>query len=107
MEITGLSDKQPDIDESVKGPAKKIALDDEGNWSKAAIGFTKGQGVSVDDIEFKEIKGTEYVFVNKHVAGKSVAEVLSGLNDVITSMTFPTLMKWQNTSSTSFGQFTG
>ncbi|MCQ2570322.1 MAG: glycine--tRNA ligase subunit beta, partial [Limosilactobacillus sp.] len=94
LEITGLSDKQPDIDESVKGPAKKIALDDEGNWSKAAIGFTKGQGVSVDDIEFKEIKGTEYVFVNKHVAGKSVAEVLSGLNDVITSMTFPTLMKW-------------
>ncbi|WP_251574714.1 glycine--tRNA ligase subunit beta [Limosilactobacillus agrestimuris] len=92
--IHGLSDKQPDIDESVKGPAKKIAQDADGNWTKAAIGFTRGQGASVDDIEFKEVKGVEYVFVEKHIAGKSVAEVLKGLPDVITSMTFPTLMKW-------------
>ncbi|MBB1062778.1 glycine--tRNA ligase subunit beta [Limosilactobacillus fastidiosus] len=92
--IQGLSDKQPDIDESVKGPAKKIAQDADGNWTKAAIGFTRGQGASVDDIEFKEVKGVEYVFVEKHIAGKSVAEVLKGLPDVITSMTFPTLMKW-------------
>lgn len=92
--IHGLSDQQPDIDESVKGPAKKIAQDKDGNWTKAAIGFTRGQGASVDDIEFKEVKGTEYVFVEKHIAGKPVAEVLAGLPEVITSMTFPTLMKW-------------
>ena len=81
--ITGLADKQPDVNESVKGPAKKIAQDADGNWTKAAIGFTRGQGVSVDDIEFKEIKGVEYVYVEKHVAGKPVAEVLPGLKDVI------------------------
>ena len=92
--IHGLSDQQPDIDESVKGPAKKIAQDQDGNWTKAAIGFTRGQGATVDDIEFKEVKGTEYVFVEKHIAGKPVAEVLKGLPDVITSMNFPTLMKW-------------
>ena len=92
--IHGLSDKQPDIDESVKGPAKKIAQDADGNWTKAAIGFTRGQGASVEDIEFKEVKGVEYVFVEKHIAGKTVAEVLQGLPAVITSMTFPTLMKW-------------
>lgn len=94
IQIKGLADKQPDVNETVKGPAKKIALDDEGNWSKAAIGFTKGQGLSTDDITFKEVKGTEYVFVEKHIAGKPVKEVLMGLKDVITSMTFPTLMKW-------------
>ncbi|MGL4698705.1 MAG: glycine--tRNA ligase subunit beta [Apilactobacillus waqarii] len=94
IQIEGLDDKQPDVNETVKGPAKKIALDDEGNWSKAAIGFTKGQGLSTDDITFKEVKGTEYVFVEKHIAGKPVKEVLMGLEDVITSMTFPTLMKW-------------
>lgn len=92
--IHGLSDKQPDVDESVKGPAKKIAQDADGNWTKAAIGFTRGQGASVDDIEFKEVKGVEYVFVEKHISGKPVAEVLQGLPDVITSMNFPTLMKW-------------
>ncbi|CAI2602876.1 Glycine--tRNA ligase beta subunit [Apilactobacillus kunkeei] len=94
IQIEGLADKQPDVNETVKGPAKKIALDDEGNWSKAAIGFTKGQGLSTDDITFKEVKGTEYVFVEKHIAGNPVKEVLMGLKDVITSMTFPTLMKW-------------
>lgn len=94
VSISGLSDKQPDISETVKGPAKKIALDEDGNWTKAAIGFTKGQGVSTDDITFKELKGTEYVFVEKHVVGKPVVEVLQGLKDVIMSMTFPTMMKW-------------
>ena len=92
--ISGLADKQPDIDESVKGPAKKIAQDADGNWTKAAIGFTRGQGATVDDIEFKDVKGVEYVFVEKHIAGKPVAEVLQGLPDVITAMNFPTLMKW-------------
>ncbi|AYF92535.1 glycine--tRNA ligase subunit beta [Apilactobacillus bombintestini] len=94
IQISGLADKQPDVNKTVKGPSKKIALDDEGNWSKAAIGFTKGQGLTTDDITFKDVKGTEYVFVEKHIAGKDVKDVLMGLKDVITSMTFPTLMKW-------------
>ena len=92
--ITGLADKQPDIDKSVKGPAKKIAQDDDGNWTKAAIGFSRGQGATPDDITFKDVKGTEYVFVEKHIAGKPVKEILPGMKDVITAMTFPTMMKW-------------
>lgn len=92
--IRGLADKQPDVDETVKGPAKKIAQDSDGNWTKAAIGFTRGQGATVDDIEFREVKGEEYVFVEKHIAGKPVAKVLAGLPNVITAMNFPTLMKW-------------
>lgn len=94
VQLTGLAEKQPDIDEEVKGPAKKIALDKDGNWSKAAQGFTRGQGVTVDDITFKELKGTEYVYVEKHIAGQPVETVLAGLRDVITGMTFPTMMKW-------------
>ncbi|WP_413627359.1 glycine--tRNA ligase subunit beta [Fructilactobacillus vespulae] len=101
IEISGLAEKQPDVDEEVKGPAEKIAKDAEGNWSKAAIGFTKGQGVSTDDITFKELKGVNYVFVNKHVPGKSVEEVLGGLVDIVSAMTFPTMMKW-NTNKFQF-----
>ncbi len=73
---------------------KKIAQDADGNWTKAAIGFTKGQGASVDDITFKEIKGTEYVYIDKHITGKPVTEVLTGLKDIIMAMNFPTMMKW-------------
>ncbi len=92
--IDGLAAKQADRAEDLRGPAKKIAQDADGNWSKAAIGFTRGQGMSVDDIEFKEVKGTEYVFLHKEVAGKGAAEILPGLVDVIKSLTFPTRMKW-------------
>lgn len=94
VEITGLADKQADISESVKGPAKKIAQDADGNWTKPAIGFTRGQGLTPDDIVFKEFKGTEYVYVDKFIAGAPVETVLAGLKDVITAMTFPTMMKW-------------
>jgi hypothetical protein len=48
------AEKQADVEEEVKGPAKKIALDAEGNWSKAAQGFVRGQGVTTEDIVFKE-----------------------------------------------------
>lgn len=92
--IDGLADKQPDINKTVKGPAKKIAQDADGNWTKAAIGFTRGQGLTVDDIEFKDVKGTQYVFVDKHIAGKPVVDVLKQLPDVITKMNFPTEMRW-------------
>lgn len=90
-EIVG---KQEDIQEEVKGPAKKIALDQEGNWSKAAQGFVRGQGVTTEDITFKELKGEEYVYVTKYIPGKPAEEVLTDLTQVITSLTFPVTMHW-------------
>ncbi|GAF35372.1 glycyl-tRNA synthetase beta chain [Lentilactobacillus farraginis DSM 18382 = JCM 14108] len=105
--ITGLADKQPDVDKSVKGPAKKIAQDADGNWTKAAIGFSRGQGATTDDITFKQVKGVDYVFVEKHIAGKPVDEILTGMKAVITAMTFPTMMKWLITHLNMFGRLSG
>ncbi|KRN54243.1 glycine--tRNA ligase subunit beta [Carnobacterium divergens] len=96
--VKDVADKQKDISEVVKGPAKKIALDSEGNWSKAAMGFVKGQGLSVEDITFKELNGVEYVHVDKFTAGKPAKEILAGIEKVITSMTFPVSMHWANHS---------
>ncbi|MFR8960512.1 MAG: glycine--tRNA ligase subunit beta, partial [Enterococcus faecalis] len=93
---TAIPEKQADVEEEVKGPAKKIALDAEGNWSKAAQGFVRGQGVTTEDIVFKELNGVEYVYVTKFTKGQSAKEVLTKLNDVITSLTFPVTMHWAN-----------
>ncbi|CAM3054941.1 glycine--tRNA ligase subunit beta [Lactiplantibacillus plajomi] len=99
VEVQGLEDKQADVKKEVRGPAKKIAQDADGNWTKAAIGFSKGQGASTDDIVFKDVKGTPYVFVQTFTAGKTAAEVLkAGIKDVITKMNFPTMMKWSTFS---------
>lgn len=94
--VEGVTEAQEDINEEAKGPAKKIALDENGNWSKAAIGFTKGQGANVEDIYFKEINGIEYVHVNKFVKGKETKELLPDLKNVITNIYFPKNMRWAN-----------
>ena len=92
--ISDVADKADDLTKEIKGPAKKAAFDKEGNYSKAAQGFARGQGMTTDDITFKEFKGNEYIFVTKFEAGQPAKEVLAGFKEVITSMTFTTTMKW-------------
>ena len=93
---SGVSDKQADLAEIVKGPAKKIALQADGSWSKAALGFVRGQGLTPEDIFFDELNGVEYVFVKKETSGQASSEVLKELNTVVESMTFPVSMHWGN-----------
>src|SRR5699024_4489403 len=92
--IEGLAYKQEDQEEEAKGPAAKIVKDEEGNWTKAAIGFSKGQGKTVEDIYFKEVKGTEYAFVNKFIEGKTQETLLPGFKDIILGLYFPKNMRW-------------
>ncbi|SDD19566.1 glycyl-tRNA synthetase beta chain [Terribacillus halophilus] len=92
--IQSLSDKQPDIEEEVKGPAVRIAKDDAGQWSKAAQGFTRGQGASVEDIFTKDVDGTEYIFVKKFVKGQPAADLLPSFKEVLLSLHFPKNMRW-------------
>ena len=94
--VEDLAEKQEDIDEVKKGPAKKIAQDADGNWTKAAQGFARGQGVSVDDIYFEELKGTEYAYVHIQKEGKKASDILLGMSDIIKVMTFPTKMRWDS-----------
>lgn len=94
--VEELAEKQDDIDEIKKGPAKKIALDQDKNWTKAAQGFARGQGMSTDDIYFQELKGTEYAYVHVQKEGKKANDILLGMSNIIKAMTFPTKMRWDS-----------
>ncbi|ARD07398.1 glycine--tRNA ligase subunit beta [Lactobacillus amylolyticus] len=94
--VEDLAEKQDDIDEVKKGPAKKIAQDADGNWTKAAQGFARGQGITTDDIYFEELKGTEYAYVHVQKEGKKASDILLGMSDIIKDMTFPTKMRWDS-----------
>ncbi|SDQ62088.1 glycine--tRNA ligase subunit beta [Streptococcus equinus] len=96
VRVLGLADAQTDLTEDFKGPSKKIALDAEGNFTKAAQGFVRGKGLTTDDIEFREVKGEEYVYVTKHEAGKAAKEVLVDIPEILSAMTFPVNMHWAN-----------
>lgn len=94
VRIRGLADQQTDLTEDFKGPAKKIALDADGNFTKAAEGFVRGKGLTTADIRFEEIKGEEYVYVTKNEAGQPAETVLAGIPEVLKSLTFPVSMAW-------------
>jgi glycyl-tRNA synthetase beta chain len=92
--VLNVDERQEDSEEEAKGPAKKIAISESGEWSKAAIGFTRGQGLSVEDIYFKEINGVEYAHVKKFIKGQETIELLAELKAIISGLTFPKNMRW-------------
>lgn len=100
VRVRGLADQQTDLSEDFRGPAKKIALDADGNFTKAAEGFVRGKGLTTADITFREIKGEEYVYVTKNEAGKPAKEVLAGIPEVLKAMSYPVSMAWANNSFT-------
>lgn len=97
VRIEELSDRQLDMHEEVKGPAKKIALDETGGWSKAALGFARSNSVDPDTLIFKQLGGVEYVYANKSSVGAETASLLpDALPGLVTSLTFPKNMRWGN-----------
>ncbi|MBT2660771.1 glycine--tRNA ligase subunit beta [Bacillus sp. ISL-45] len=92
--VLNVDERQEDSEEEAKGPAKKIALNEEGAWSKAAVGFTRGQGLTVEDIYFKEINGVEYAHVKKFIKGQETSDLLVEMKAIIAGLTFPKNMRW-------------
>lgn len=76
--IRDLPAAQSDREEEIKGPPAKVAFKD-GQPTKAAQGFARKQGVELDDLELRDTKKGEFVFVRKHIAGRAAAEILTEL----------------------------
>lgn len=85
----GVADATEALVEEYKGPAAKIAFDADGNPTKAAIGFARGKGLSPENLERREVNGTEYVFATKNIPATPVADLLP---DVLAG--FTTAIKW-------------
>ncbi|HZK32929.1 MAG TPA: glycine--tRNA ligase subunit beta [Tissierellaceae bacterium] len=93
--IEGLDEKQSDLKENIKGPAKRIAFDEEERPTRALQGFMKGQGVDISSIYTEEFNGEEYVFTNILKKGKTLEEVINiHMPNIIKSIHFPKSMKW-------------
>ncbi|MGI6119704.1 MAG: glycine--tRNA ligase subunit beta [Desulfosporosinus sp.] len=93
--ITGLAEKQKDLSLEVKGPAVKAAYDASGVPTKAAQGFARGQGVSVEDLFVKELNKVPYVYARKSETGQETEVLLPQLaKELITALHFPKPMRW-------------
>lgn len=94
--VEGLASRQTSVEVQAKGPAMKIAKDDNGNWTKAAEGFARGQGLTVDDLFVKNVKGVDYAYGLKKEIGKSAKDVLTGMESVVSDLTFSKSMRWSD-----------
>lgn len=92
--VTGLPFQQPDREEEVKGPPAQAAFKD-GQPTPAATGFAKKQGVDISALEIRPTEKGDFVFVNKSIPGRPVAEILTELvPQWISGLEGKRLMRW-------------
>ena len=102
--VRGLAARQKDRERVVKGPAVRIAFDEQGRPTKAALGFARGQRVDVSALQVRSLDGKDYAVAVVVEEGREAALVLAEmLPGVIGSLQFPLSMRW-NASGVSFSR---
>ncbi len=102
--IEGLSPQQQPQETVRRGPPAKVAFDAEGKPTQAAIGFAKGLGVEVTDLQRREVEGGDYAVAVVRDEGRPAAEVLSELlPGLIANIRFEKPMRW-NGSGVAFSR---
>lgn len=91
LEVSGLTEVQPDIVVEKRGPSIQIAFDDTGKPTNAAQGFARGQKVKAEDLQVKD----GYVYALRHEKGDSTSVLLTKcLPKLICGLNFPNNMRW-------------
>ncbi|WP_456385474.1 glycine--tRNA ligase subunit beta [Desulfolithobacter sp.] len=97
--VEDLQSRQPDRRVEHIGPSKKAGFDADGNPTKAAMGFARSRGVTVEDLQVVETPRGPYLMAVEHVQGRETIELLPEiLEGLIRRMVFPKSMRWADTS---------
>lgn len=92
--ITGLPSQQADREEEIKGPPAQAAFKD-GQPTKAAMGFASKQGVDISALEIRPTEKGDFVFVNKQIPGRPIADILTELvPEWVWNLEGKRLMRW-------------
>ncbi len=93
--VHDLKDMQNSLEKLVMGPPEKISFDVAGKPNQAAIGFAKGLGIAVEELE--RISTDKGVYIGKKLfeEGKKTSDILPQiLKDLIFSIAFSKQMTW-------------
>ena len=92
--IRGLPDRSPDQKKVVTGPPAAIAKDAQDQWTPAALGFARKQGIKPSDLAIENGRLSATV----HIKGVSTRHLLADLfPQWITRLEFPKAMTWEPT----------
>jgi len=99
--VNELQGRQTDLESVAKGPPAERAFDADGNPTKAAIGFARGKGVDVADLQIVEEKGKRYVTAVIAEVGRAAVLVLAeALPALIDGLKFKRSMRWNDSGVT-------
>jgi len=97
LAIAEIAERQNDQVTEKLGPAKRACFDEAGNPTPAAVGFARGQGLEVSELETTVTPKGEYVCARKKIAGKTAAALLpSILTKLISTIPFRKSMRWSD-----------
>lgn len=93
--VDGIKADSENSVEMVKGPARKIAFDDEGNPSKALQGFMNSKKITLDNIVYEDINGEDYIYAKIKNDTVELDKLLSeNIPNIIKNVTNPRQMRW-------------
>lgn len=93
--VADVASSSTPLSQRAKGPAVAIAFDAEGKPTKAAMGFARGKGVAVEDLQRDVEDGREYVFAVVEQPAREVIDLLpSLLEGLITGLSWPRSQRW-------------
>lgn len=95
VKVANLSAAQADREVEKRGPAIAQAFDAEGKPSKAAEGWARGCGITVDQAERLVTDKGEWLLYRAHVKGQPAQLLLAGMvNTALSKLPIPKLMRW-------------
>ncbi|UNK28135.1 glycine--tRNA ligase subunit beta [Serratia plymuthica] len=95
LKVANLSASQADREVEKRGPAIAQAFDAEGKPSKAAEGWARGCGITVDQAERLVTDKGEWLLYRAHVKGQSAQALLAGMvSTALSKLPIPKLMRW-------------
>ncbi|HGM5491282.1 TPA: glycine--tRNA ligase subunit beta [Serratia fonticola] len=95
LKVADLRAAQADREVEKRGPAIAQAFDAEGKPSKAAEGWARGCGITVDQAERLVTDKGEWLLYRAHVPGQSAQQLLAGMvSTALSKLPIPKLMRW-------------
>jgi len=102
VSVASVAPRQPDQELVVKGPPANRVFDATGQPTPAAEGFARSKGVSVSDLQIREIEGGQYAVAVVRSDGKPAYHVLADtLPSLISSLRFDKSMRWNSRNMAS------
>ena len=95
LSVANLAAAQPDREVEKRGPAIAAAFDADGNATKAAEGWARGNGITVDQAERLSTDKGEWLVHRALVKGESAQALLPAMvNSALGKLPIPKLMRW-------------